>query len=133
MTSRPHVAYRYAVIRAVPRADREEFLNIGVVLYCQSAGFLGARFDGDLERLRVLGLGDDDLDGVLASIAAIEAMCAGSDQARAVAGRSQAFRFGHITAPRSTVVRAGPSHGGVTADPQASLDELYAALVARAR
>ena len=120
--------FQYAVLRAVPRVDRGEFVNIGVIMYCQQADYLRARTLVDRARLR--GLDPDiDLDSVEAAAQAVVAAC------EAVAGSARendglAVRFGMLTAPRSTVVQPSPIHAGVTSDPEQTLSELLAKLVA---
>jgi hypothetical protein len=112
----------------VPRVDREEFVNVGVVLYCQQADFLAARCVVDPERLAALDA-DVDLPAVRSALAAVEAVCRG-DESAGLAGRvAMGTRFGFVKAPRSTVVQPGPVHGGTTDDPSAELDHLLERLV----
>ncbi len=121
--------FEYFAIRCVPRVDREEFLNVGVVLYSQPAGFLAAAFDVDRARLAHLWP-DLDVESVCAALDAIEAVCRGDREAggRAAAG-TLTERFGWLAAPRSTVVQPGPVHGGQTDDPAAHLARLLDTLV----
>jgi hypothetical protein len=122
------LGFQYVVLRCMPRVDREEFLNVGVVLYCQRAEFLAARCSVDRERLLVLAPGLD-VDAVDAALGAVEAVCRG-DAAAGEAGRApMGTRFGFLKAPRSTVVQPGPVHGGWTADPAAELEHLLERLV----
>ena len=124
----PRMGFQYVVLRCVPRVDREEFLNVGVVLYCQQAEYLAARCHLDRARLTVLAP-DVDLDALASALTAVEAVCRG-DAAIGDAGRApMGTRFGFVKAPRSTVVQPGPVHGGTTADPDAELDHLLARLV----
>lgn len=132
--------YQYVVLRCVPRVEREEFVNVGVVLYCQARDFLAARSQVDEPRLRAL---DPDLDvaGVRAALAAVEKVCRGEAHLDfGLGSRATAYgvrdatdgpgtRFGFLKAPRSTVVQPGPVHGGLTDDPAAELDRLVASLV----
>ena len=132
--------YQYVALRCVPRVDREEFVNVGVVLYCHAADFLGSASLVDEERLRALDP-DVDLDAVRHALAAVEQVCRGEAHvdfgigSRATAygdreGRDdQSTRFGFLRAPRSTVVQPGPVHGGLTDDPAAELQRLLEALV----
>ena len=124
----PRQAFEYAVLRAVPRVDRGEFVNVGVVLYSQGADFLAARSHIDPARLRAL---DDavDLPAVDAALAAVVAMCAGDASAGPVGEQPAGERFRWLAAPRSTVVQAGPVHAGITADPARELDRLFDLLV----
>src|SRR6478752_5777281 len=105
-----YLGFQYVVLRCVPRVDREEFVNVGVVLYCQQAEFLRARCHVDRTRLASLA---PDVD--------VEAVCRG-DAAAGEAGRGAlGTRFGFVAAPRSTVVQPGPVHGGTTTDPDREL------------
>jgi hypothetical protein len=122
------LGFQYVVLRCVPRVDREEFLNVGVVLYCQLADFLQARCHVDRARLLVLAP-EVDVDAVCAALGAVEAVCRG-DAVAGEAGRApMGTRFGFLKSPRSTVVQPGPVHGGWTADPAAELEHLLARLV----
>jgi Protein of unknown function (DUF3037) len=119
--------FQYAVLRAVPRVDRGEFINIGVILYCQGLEFLRAEVAVDDVRLRSLAA-DVDLDAVRAAADAIVAACREPvGQARENDGL--AYRFGILTAPRSTVVQPSPVHAGITRDPDRTLADLMLRLV----
>ncbi|HYN30676.1 MAG TPA: DUF3037 domain-containing protein [Dermatophilaceae bacterium] len=120
--------YQYVVLRCVPRVDRGECLNVGVVLFCQAAEVLVVGSHLEEGRLRALDPGLD-LEAVRDSLAVIADVCAGvaggGRPALANAGR----RFGWVSAPRSTVVQPGPVHGGTTTDPHAELEALLDAFV----
>jgi len=132
--------YQYTVLRCVPRVEREEFVNVGVVLYCPEHEFLDVGWHVDEPRLRALAP-DLEVSSVRSALAAVELVCAGrahgayGEATRATAygvrvlGDTQSSRFGFLKAPRSTVLQPGPVHGGVTADPRAELDRLVARLV----
>lgn len=120
--------YSYVALRCVPRADREEFVNVGVVLYCQRADFLGAAVEVDRRRLQALAPGLD-VDAVEEALRTVTAICDGDPVGGAPAAASLTARFGFLAAPRSTVVRPSPIHGGVTDDPTRQLQALAAALV----
>ena len=122
------LAYQYVVLRCVPRVDREEFVNVGVVLYCQSADFLGAAWHVEESRLRAAFPGLD-LDQVCDALDFVEGVCAGDERAGAAAGHSMSQRFGFLKAPKSTVIQPGPVHGGLTADPESELSRLSQQLV----
>jgi hypothetical protein len=109
------VPYQYFVLRCVPRVDREEFVNVGVVVYSQRADFLGCASHLDRDRLLTLAPGLD-LPAVERELAAIDAECRGDASAGLAGSASLGVRFGHIAAPRSTVVQPGPVHGGRTTD-----------------
>jgi Protein of unknown function (DUF3037) len=115
--------YEYAVLRAAPRVQRGEFVNVGVLLYCREHDFLRARWVVDQGKLRALDP-DVDVDAVCASLELIRATCAGDPEAGPAAATTIGERFRWLAAPRSTVVHAGPTHGGVTDDPEAELDRL---------
>ena len=117
--------FEYALLRAAPRVERGEYVNIGVVLYCQSADFLTVRVDVSAERLRALD-GAADVEGITAAAAALERTCAGEGPAGAT---SLGQRFRWLTAPRSTVVHTGPVHSGLTGDPAAEAERLLDAMV----
>lgn len=122
------VPFEYALLRVMPRVDRGECLNVGVIVYCQARDFLGARVHLDQLRVRVLAP-DLDLDVVAAALDGVRAVCDGSDDAgRCGQGRPRE-RFGWLTAPRSTVVQPGPVHAGLTEDPAAELERLMGTLV----
>ena len=122
------MGFQYVVLRCVPRVDREEFVNVGVVLYCQQAEFLRARCHVDRARLDALAL-SVDLDALESALAAIGAVCRGDASAGSAGQVAMGTRFGFVKAPRSTVLQPGPVHGGATADPDAELDHLVAQLV----
>lgn len=127
MSGQQH-SYQYVVLRCVPRVDREEFVNVGVVLYCQAVDFLAASWHCDAGRLRALDP-TIDVERVREALAFVDGVCAGDERGGAVAGRPLSQRFGFLKAPRSTVVQPGPVHGGVTADAAAELVHLRQRLV----
>jgi Protein of unknown function (DUF3037) len=118
------MAYQYVVLRCVPRADREEFVNVGVVVYCEEARFLDLKWQ--FERARLLALDPGlDLKAVQAALESHQLRCDSNSTDEPLGGR-----FGMLKAPRSTVLQPGPVHGGVTDDPAQELDALLARLVA---
>ena len=117
------LGFQYVVLRCVPRVDREEFVNVGVVLYCQKADYLEARCHVDRERLVALWP-ELDVDAVASALEVVEAVCRGDASAGAAAEGSLGSRFGFLTAPRSTVVQPSPVHGGITSDPDRQLEHL---------
>jgi hypothetical protein len=108
--------------------ERGEFINAGVVLYCQEARFLGARVHLDPERLRAL---DPRLDPetVLAHLEVACRVCAGGPQAGAVGLMPPVHRFGWLVAPRSTVVQPSPVHTGLAEDPEEAIEHLLRVMV----
>jgi Protein of unknown function (DUF3037) len=122
------MAYQYVVLRCVPRPDREEFLNVGVVLHCQAADFLDVDWSVDGARLRALHPGID-IDQVCEALAFTDRVCRGDERAGEAARQSLGQRFGFLKAPRSTVLQPGPVHGGLTSDPARQLEHLRERLV----
>ncbi|AKT52839.1 hypothetical protein ADJ73_12860 [Arsenicicoccus sp. oral taxon 190] len=120
--------YQYLVLRCVPRVQREEFVNVGVVLYSQDAGFLDAVVHVDEARLRAL-CADLDLDALRSSLATVQAVCRGEAAAGLPEDARPWRRFGWLEAPRSTVLQPSRPHGGVTRDPAAELTGLVDRLV----
>ncbi len=117
------LSYQYVVLRCVPRVDREEFINVGVVLYCQAADYLDARWHVDADRLRALD-GQVDVDQVCEALAFVDGVCAGDERGGAAAREPIGQRFGFLKAPRSTMIQPGPVHGGVTDDPGRQIEHL---------
>lgn len=117
--------FEYAVLQAVPRVQRGESINVGVVLYSQDRDFLDGLLHVDEARLRALDPAID-VEAVRETLDAVCRACRGEGPAGATPKRQ---RFGWLTAPRSTVVRTGPIHTGKTDDPAAELARLHAALV----
>lgn len=117
--------FEYAVVRVVPRIERAEFVNAGVIVYSQRAGFLDAATHVDGERLRALDP-EADVEAIAAAVDAYPEACAGGGSTVAM---SLGERFRWLTAPRSTIVQTGPVHAGLTEDPAAELDRLLRQLV----
>lgn len=124
------IDYRYAVVRVVPRAERDESLNVGVIVYCPQQGAIAVRVSADLQFLTAVDPAID-LDAVRRGLRAVELICAGDPEGGPAAGERAGSRFGHLTAPRSTIVRCSVTHGGVAESVQSALDGLYRRLVAR--
>lgn len=120
--------FEYALLRVVPRIERGETINAGVLVYCRALSFLGARSHLVEERLAALDP-NADVAGVRAALCAVEGVCQGGDRAGPVADDGPGRRFRWLVAPRSTVVQPGPVHTGLTADPEADLDRLLDLLV----
>lgn len=124
----PWVPYTYVVLRAVPRVDREEFVNVGVVLFCQDDKFLGIADHVDPDKVCALDP-QVDLDTLQATLDTYRAVCAGDAVAGLAADARQWRRFGWLSAPRSAVLQPGPTHSGQTKDPAAELQRLATRLV----
>jgi hypothetical protein len=124
----PLEGYQYVVLRCVPRVDRDEFINVGVVLHSQAADFLDCAFAVDPDRLRSFSP-DLDLAAVDATLQTVCAICRGEQAPGRPALDKLGQRFGWLAAPRSTVVQPGPVHGGLTGNPAAELQRLLIRLV----
>ena len=120
--------FQYAVIRVVPRVERGECLNAGVVLLCRPRRFLAARIGLDRERLRALA---PDVDPVTieSHLAAIERIAAGDPAAGPIAKLGQGERFHWLVAPASTVIQPSKVHTGICDDPEEQLAKLFGSLV----
>ena len=129
MTRHP---FEYATLRVVPRIERGEAVNAGVLLYCRSLDYLGVRVHLDEARLRALDP-RVDVAGVARVLHALETVCAANPEEARRAGpageEDRGRRFRRLTAPRSTMVQAGPVHTGLTTDPEADLARLLTELV----
>jgi len=120
--------FEYALLRVVPRVERGECINAGVLVYCRGKRYVGARTH--LDEARLLALDPEaDVAGVRAALAAVERVCGGGDTAGQAAGDDAGRRFRWLVAPRSTVVQPGPVHTGLTADPAAETERLLDLLV----
>jgi len=120
--------FEYAVIRTVPRVEREEFINVGVVLYCRNQKFLKAKFEVDEKRLMVFSP-NINMEKVCEYLNAFQQICEGNDQAGPIAQLPIAERFRWLTAPRSTILQTSRVHSGLCADAQEKLDILFQRLV----
>ncbi|MCX4244497.1 DUF3037 domain-containing protein [Paraliomyxa miuraensis] len=125
----PEHAYDYAVLRAVPRVERGERINVGVVLSCPTLGFLDCATGLDRERLRALDP-SADVEAIERQLRAIEAVCRGRRGAGPIAALPRSERFHWLVSPRSTMLQASSVHAGRCADPARTLAALFDALVA---
>ena len=121
--------FEYAVLRVVPRVEREEFLNVGVIVYCAAQGFLQARFELPEARLRALAGPQLDLADLHERLRAFERICRGRAEGGPIGQLPPASRFRWLTATRSTVVQTSPVHPGLCDDAAATLARLFAELV----
>jgi hypothetical protein len=120
--------YDYAIVRVVPRVEREEFINAGVILSCQRSGFLQAAIA--LDEARLLALDPHaDLDAVHRHLAAIVAICAGDAGCGPIAQLPYRSRFHWLTARRSSIIQTSPVHTGRCTDATAALDHIMARMV----
>ncbi len=120
--------FEYAVIRVVPRVEREEFVNVGVILFCQSQKFLKTIFCLDERKLKVFAPALD-IDEVSGYVQAFEKICMGGYIGGTIGQLPAASRFRWLTATRSSVVQASKVHPGYCTDPEKTLHRLYAELV----
>lgn len=123
-----HYSYDYAVVRVVPRVDREEFVNAGVIVSCPARGFLEARIDLDAARLLALDSAVD-LDAVRANLASIPIICAGGPNAGPIGRLSPRERFHWLTAPRSTIIQTSRVHTGRCTSPGDLIEHLMDVMV----
>lgn len=122
--------FQYLVLRVIPSLERGEMINAGVVVYCPRQGFLRARVGLDRRRLAALPANGLDPDEVEASLEALRQVAEGDPASGPLARMPVAERFGWLAAPSSTSIQASPVHTGFTDDPVATLDRLFASLVA---
>ncbi len=123
-------SYEYAVVRVVPRVEREEFVNAGVVVFCLERGFLAARIELDRDRVLALAPGAD-LGVIEEHLRAIPAIAAGGEGSGPIGRLSPRERFRWLVAPRSTVVQTSPVHAGLCEDPARAIDDLLDRMVRR--
>jgi hypothetical protein len=121
--------FEYAIIRVVPRVEREEFLNIGVVLYCKKENFLQFKYLLDEKRLQCFS-GYIDVAEVKEHLCSFERICRGDADAGAIGKLDIASRFRWLTATRSTVVQASKVHPGFCVDAMETLERIFGQLVA---
>ncbi|HVG25251.1 MAG TPA: DUF3037 domain-containing protein [Thermoanaerobaculia bacterium] len=120
--------FDYAVVRVVPRVERGEFVNAGVILFCSTAAYLQSRIE--LDRARLMALAPDvDLAAVESYLEIIPKICAGGGDAGSIGQLPQRARFHWLVAPRSTIIQTSPVHSGVHEDLDAALTGLFEKLV----
>lgn len=122
-------AFSYAVLRVVPRVERGEAMNVGVVLFSRQHDYLGLRVRLDEGRLLALDPGCDPAP-IREQLAALSVVASGEGQGGVLAGLPASDRFGWLTAPSSTIIQPSEVHTGLTDDPAVTLDELFEKLIA---
>lgn len=122
--------FEYAVLRVVPRVEREEFMNVGVILYCAAQNFLQTTCAPDERRLQVFAGHQLDMDDVRARLEAFGRICRGRATGGPIGQLPIASRFRWLTAQRSTIIQTSPVHPGLCIDAAATLTQLHALLVA---
>ena len=125
---RAQSSYDYAIVRVVPRVERGEFVNAGVILFCRTRRFLGARIALDASRLAALAP-QLDIPEVNRHLAIIPLVCAGGVEAGPIGLLPLADRFHWLVAPRSAMIQTSPVHSGLCDAPEAALEQLLDALV----
>jgi len=120
--------FEYAIIRVVPRVEREEFLNVGVIIYCADEQFLKTKFC--LNKDRLLNFSDNlEIEELKKRLEAIEHICNGDTEGGAIACLPIASRFRWLTAAKSTIVQTSPVHPGLCSNAKEELEKLFAELV----
>ena len=125
---RDHYPYDYAVFRVVPRVEREEFVNVGVIVSCPAVDFLEARIELDEQRLAVLDA-TLDVESIRAHLSTIPVICVGGEQAGPIGQLTQRERFHWLVAPRSTIIQTSAVHTGYCKDPREVLEHLLNSMV----
>ncbi len=120
--------FEYAVVRIVPKVEREEFLNVGVILYCRELNFLQVLYSLNEERLRIFCTQVDKQE-LLQNLQSVERICNGSADAGPIGHLDIAGRFRWLTATRSTIIQTSKVHPGFCTDPVETLTRLYTQLV----
>ena len=121
-------SFDYAIVRVVPRVERGEFVNAGVVLFCRTRRFLAARIELDRARLAALAPWLD-MDEIERHLAIFPLVAAGGPEGGPIGLLPQPDRFHWLVAPRSTMIQVSPAHAGLCDDPAAALEELMDVLV----
>ncbi|MBI3746863.1 MAG: DUF3037 domain-containing protein [Chloroflexi bacterium] len=127
----PSEPFQYAILRVMPRVERGERVNVGVVLFCRTRRFLGCRIGlNDMRRAVLTALAPDvDLAAIEAHLRVIEGIVRGDPEAGPIAALAEPERFRWVASPSSTVIQPSDVHGGLTDDPPATLDQIYASQV----
>lgn len=120
--------FEYALVRVVPKVEREEFLNVGVILYCQQLKYLGAKIHLDKDRLQAL-CKDVDIEEVELHLNSFERICNGSPDSGPIGKLGIPSRFRWLSAYRSTIIQTSRVHPGLCNDPQEKLEKLFKELV----
>ncbi len=118
-----NLLYEYAVIRIVPRVEREEFINVGIILFCKKSGYLNCRFHVSEEKIKCLDP-KADLDQIYRNLKAFERVARGSDENSAIAKLPAPERFRWLTATRSTIIQCSKVHPGFADDEAKVLNHL---------
>ena len=120
--------YDYVMIRVVPKVEREEFINVGVILSCKEKKFLEARIELDEEKLKSIDK-EIDLEVIKSHLKAIEAIAVGKDDSGSIGKLSQMERFHWLSSPKSTIIQTSPVHSGYCKNPADTLEHLVQTMV----
>jgi hypothetical protein len=120
--------YDYAVIRVVPKVEREEFINTGIILSCEEKEFLDAKIDINEKKLKALDP-DFDIETARTHLDAIYAICIGGKESGKIGELSQRQRFHWLTSPKSTIIQISPVHSGYCSDPAETLKHLFKKII----
>lgn len=121
--------FEYAIVRIIPRVERGECLNVGVVLFCKKSKYLKAKFGFDEQRI-LSAFPWVDVDDIKQHLTAFEQICIGNNQPGTIASLDVQSRFKWLTAKRSTVIQTSETHPGFCNDADFKLEQLYNELVA---
>ena len=116
--------FEYAFIRFVPKVEREEFINVGVILYSKRKKYLGVKYHVDKDRLRVISK-DTDLDEFSSYLKSWDLICQGDERGGKIAQLDLSGRFRWLTASRSTIIQHSKVHTGICENPELVLDDLF--------
>ncbi|HEY4875636.1 MAG TPA: DUF3037 domain-containing protein [Puia sp.] len=120
--------FEYAVIRLVPRVEREEFLNTGVILYCSDQNFLRVKFSVNKNRIEAMAP-EQDIEEIEKRLEVFDQICRGNDESGSIGKLPLASRFRWLTATRSTIVQISPVHPGLCINASETLEKLFEELV----
>jgi len=120
----PTHSFEYSIIRVVPRVEREEFMNVGVLLWCPAMDFLNAKIQLNKERLQAL-FPTADVDVIQSHLDSIPLICAGGEQGGPIGKLTQRERFHWLVAPRSSLIQFSPVHSGLCQNPPQSLECIF--------
>lgn len=118
------VPYEFAIIRVVPKVEREEFLNVGVIVFCKRKKFLGIKYQINEDRLRAFAE-ELDVEMLKSYLAAWEAVCVGGTQGGSIGQQEQPYRFRWLSAARSTILQTSRIHPGICVAPEEVLEDLF--------
>lgn len=128
MSGTPRNPFTYAILRAVPRVERGERINVGVVLYCRACDYLGVRVSLDAAKLAAIAPGVEP-SSLQPPLEALTRIVAGDPEAGPIAALPTGERFGWIAAPSSTVIQPSEIHTGLCDDPETTLEALFDEIV----